>query len=451
MSCDLAMLTVDDDAFWEGIPLLQLSTTVPQLDDTVTAVGYPMGGDNVCVTRGVVSRIDLTGYSESEEKLLVVQIDAAINPGNSGGPVFGKDNLVAGVAFAGITLADNIGFVIPHSVVRLFLDNFKKNRQRIQGLLPSLGIALQPTDNICLRKQHGLAIDSHNGMVVVSVSERMPAGRVVEKGDVLLKVDGHEIGEDGTVKFRGHERLPHEYLVTRRPVGDMIELELMRKGETITREVALVVKPRLVPATDGLDAFPSYLIVGGLVFMPLTAPGMRHINSVLHAQSEEELMALLGHLLRLMSKDQEQEGDQVLILAAVLSSDINIGYEQFGGRTLDTFNGERVPNLKELAKRVHETSEEATPFLNFTFDNGEAVLETKACREQDPQLLDSNYIGHWCSADMDPVTPNRAKPACNMFGWLRGKGKSDAVGKGGAAGTGAGGQNWEAAGEVAAV
>ena len=39
------------------------------------------------------------------------------------------------------------------------------------------------------------------------------------------------------MKFRDHERLPYEYLVTRRPLGDTIELELLRKGETTTVEV----------------------------------------------------------------------------------------------------------------------------------------------------------------------------------------------------------------------
>jgi hypothetical protein len=172
---------------------------------------------------------------------------------------------------------------------------------------------------------------------------------------------------------------------------------------------------------------------------------MRHINSVLHAKTEEEMMALIGHLLRLMSKDQENEGDQVVILAAVLSSDINIGYVQFGGRTLETFNGEKVSNLKELATKLNDTKEETNPFLNFTFDNGEAVLETKACREQDSEILDSNYIGHWCSADMDPIAPIRTKPKCNMFGWLRPKIK-------GGGGTREGDQAWEAAsGEAAAI
>jgi hypothetical protein len=50
---------------------------LPQLDDNVACVGYPMGGDNVCVTRGVVSRIDLLDYTFSnlgDPELLVIQI-----------------------------------------------------------------------------------------------------------------------------------------------------------------------------------------------------------------------------------------------------------------------------------------------------------------------------------------------------------------------------------------
>ena len=77
------------------------------------------------VTKGVVSRIDMlsyTGYATTEP-LLVIQIDAAINGGNSGGPVFDRVGDVVGVAFCKDADSDseNIGYVIPSSVVALFL------------------------------------------------------------------------------------------------------------------------------------------------------------------------------------------------------------------------------------------------------------------------------------------------------------------------------------------
>ena len=114
--CDLALLTVDDETFWEGLPSVRLQDAVPSLDDTVVAVGYPLGAKSVTVTRGVVSNVALEDLSLQQQNppQLRVQIDAAINPGNSGGPVFNVDTgAVVGVAFAGRNEAEGHGYIIP--------------------------------------------------------------------------------------------------------------------------------------------------------------------------------------------------------------------------------------------------------------------------------------------------------------------------------------------------
>lgn len=54
------------------------------VQDAVAVVGYPIGGDTISVTSGVVSRIEVTSYVHGSTELLGVQIDAAINSGNSG-------------------------------------------------------------------------------------------------------------------------------------------------------------------------------------------------------------------------------------------------------------------------------------------------------------------------------------------------------------------------------
>ncbi|KAG6492657.1 hypothetical protein ZIOFF_047622 [Zingiber officinale] len=64
--------------------------------DSVTIVGYPLGGDTISVSKGVVSRIE---YAHGSSDLLGIQIDAAINPGNSGGPAFNDHGECIGVAF----------------------------------------------------------------------------------------------------------------------------------------------------------------------------------------------------------------------------------------------------------------------------------------------------------------------------------------------------------------
>ena len=42
-----------------GLTCLNLSATLPSLDSNVTCVGFPMGGKQISVTRGVISRIDV--------------------------------------------------------------------------------------------------------------------------------------------------------------------------------------------------------------------------------------------------------------------------------------------------------------------------------------------------------------------------------------------------------
>ena len=119
---DLALLEVIDDAM--SPPVLNFAQSLPELYSAVAVVGYPLGGDNICVTRGVVSRLDAMAYGGEGrgERLLVVQIDAGVNSGTSGGPALDERGHVAGVAFSSYAgSADNIGYLVPASVVEAFL------------------------------------------------------------------------------------------------------------------------------------------------------------------------------------------------------------------------------------------------------------------------------------------------------------------------------------------
>jgi len=57
---------------------LQFTDQLPALRESVAVYGYPTGGTTVCITEGIVSRIDLVSAS-AFNNLLAIQIDAAIN------------------------------------------------------------------------------------------------------------------------------------------------------------------------------------------------------------------------------------------------------------------------------------------------------------------------------------------------------------------------------------
>jgi S1-C subfamily serine protease len=147
----LALLTVDDEKFWINCKPLELSDSVPNLEDNVTVVGYPTGGSNISITKGIVSRIDMRVYTHSKRKLLTIQVDAAINRGNSGGPAM-NGKLVVGVAFQGSKSihANNIGYLIPIPVLKYFLNDVKKNGQTTG--IPTVNMVCSSLTNENLRQ-----------------------------------------------------------------------------------------------------------------------------------------------------------------------------------------------------------------------------------------------------------------------------------------------------------
>lgn len=46
--------------------VLKISNLIPELYENTMVIGYPMGGDNICATRGVVSRVTTLAYEDSK-------------------------------------------------------------------------------------------------------------------------------------------------------------------------------------------------------------------------------------------------------------------------------------------------------------------------------------------------------------------------------------------------
>jgi S1-C subfamily serine protease len=178
VDCDIALLSVESEDFWKGAEPLRLGH-LPRLQDSVTVVGYPLGGDTISVTKGVVSRIEVTSYAHGSSDLLGIQIDAAINPGNSGGPAFNDQGECIGVAFQVYRSeeTENIGYVIPTTVVSHFLTDYERNG-KYTGY-PCLGVLLQKLENPALREC--LKVPTNEGVLVRRVEPTSDASKVLKE------------------------------------------------------------------------------------------------------------------------------------------------------------------------------------------------------------------------------------------------------------------------------
>src|SRR5881394_1698503 len=191
--CDLALITVSAPDFFKNMLPLKLGG-IPALESTVSAYGYPIGGERMSVTTGIISRVDFQLYTHSSiDQHLAIQISAQINPGNSGGPVM-QNGKVVGVAFQGYSgdVAQGVAYMIPTPVMNRFLKDISNGHY---DKYVDLGLTPGNLQNPAQRRYFGLP-DDGRGVVVRTVIEAGPAGKVLKEGDVLLSIDDHAIASD---------------------------------------------------------------------------------------------------------------------------------------------------------------------------------------------------------------------------------------------------------------
>jgi S1-C subfamily serine protease len=360
--CDLALLRIPDESFFEGTVPIPIGA-LPQLSDRVTVLGYPIGGDRLSVTRGVVSRIAMSTYAQSQRWLLAGQIDAAINSGNSGGPVVRKGAIV-GIAFQTLDEGQNIGYMIAAPVIRHFLQDLENGT--FDGF-PSLGVVTQRLESPAHRRQLKLGRRTH-GVLVRKVVYGSSAWKTIRAGDVLLEVDGVKIGADGTVHYRRNALLHHEFVVSQRHVGENMKVTVFRDGRV--RRISVTLKPPqyLVPE-DQYDVRPSYYVYGGLLFVPLTRDYLKTWGEEWWANAPRSLMQLYETQVRSASRTQ------VVVLQKTLADTSNRGYHELGNIVVEKVQGRRV---RDLAHVVRLIARARTEFIRIEGEDGRVVVLDRA-------------------------------------------------------------------------
>ncbi len=325
---DLAVLQVHEEeagkgaSFFDGVTPATWSSSIPALQSAVHVCGFPTGGNTISVTQGVVSRVDCKNYRvgptgfASPGGMLVLQIDAAINAGNSGGPAFAKDGSVVGVAFQGLSgHADGIGYLIPALVCTNFLRAVVGGRK--YGTVADVPFMYNDLRNDSLRRRH-LVPEGTTGVLIKKVSEH--AAVSLREGDVLVAVDGKPVGDDGTVELRASELVSCEFLLTCKPEGEPTSFSVLRSGSPLELSGVLAPLPRRLPRTNGFDASPEYVIIGGLLFVSLCCPMLQDKRSKSHSAAVYDLVhhqiaKSFAPASKPGAEGGEHEQEQVIVLA----------------------------------------------------------------------------------------------------------------------------------------
>src|SRR5438132_2419545 len=369
--CDLALITVSAPDFFKNMTPLKFGG-IPELESTVSAYGYPIGGERMSVTAGIVSRIDFQLYTHSSiDSHLAIQISAQINPGNSGGPVM-QNAKVVGVAFQGYSgdVAQGVAYMVPTPVIRRFLKDIEDGHY---DKYVDLGITYSKLQNPAQRKFLGLKEDGR-GVLVTTVVAAGPCAKILREGDVLLTINDHPIASDASVELEGeHVEMPE--VVERKFKGDTVKFDIWRdKQPTSVKVVLSTVWPYFVKG-HSYDVRPRFVDYGGLLFQPMSL-------DLIEAYQPTDLR--IRHYFDYFVLEQIYlEHPDVIVLTNILPDPINTFLAPYRGGIVDEINGQKVRTLDDLAKMLAEPADRFV--VNLIGDGPPLVLDPKqveAARER---------------------------------------------------------------------
>jgi len=223
---DLAVLRIDGS----DLPAVTLDPEIPvAVGDVALAIGNPFGLGQT-VTQGIVSglgrnRLNLSTYED------FIQTDAAINRGNSGGALVNARGELVGINTAVLSRllpdAEGIGFAIPVATARAVLQQIIENGVVVRGWLgaeygdaPVMPGTLPP--------------GAPRGVALMNVYEGGPADVAgLAPGDVLLEIDGEQIGDQSDLRNREAALQP----------GSAITVTGLRAGLPFSAELKLAQRP----------------------------------------------------------------------------------------------------------------------------------------------------------------------------------------------------------------
>lgn len=178
---DLAVIQLIGD----GFPFFGWREGEIKTATDVYAAGFPLGDPTFTMTRGIVSKASTVGETPWASLDSVIEHDARIRGGNSGGPLVDQKGRLVGVNYAGNDTHD-MNLAIHRDEVTGVLDDLQAGKSVL-----SLGVNAQ-----AISDENGRGL----GVWVSSVQSGSPADDAgVEPGDLITKLQGVTLGQDGTL------------------------------------------------------------------------------------------------------------------------------------------------------------------------------------------------------------------------------------------------------------
>lgn len=336
----LALIAVDDPAFWTDLEPLPLAGRAPA-EGAVSIHRWQRSGllDSY---PGTVRQMRAGRHGLSQTTLLTLDVATGAEGLGESEVVIGEGK-VAGLLTgrAGDTFA-----ALASPVLARFLEDARSGDWR--GFARA-GVSWQDLTNPALREALGLR-PGETGIRLLRVAANGSLGGVVRPGDVLLEVDGVRIDNNGRYEHPVYGRMLFAQLFTdgHRP-GDRLKAAVLRDGQRLSLEFVL---RRMLPQEERVPPYqfgsgPAYVIAGGLVFQELSRP---YLGGEGARRAPPRLLVALDR----EGQDFDPDRPRIVLLSSVLPDAANLGYQNLRDLIVERVNGQSIGSLDQLRRALGE-------------------------------------------------------------------------------------------------
>jgi S1-C subfamily serine protease len=339
---NLALVTVSDEKFWSDLKAATFGSAA-KMEGPYQIVRWREGKlEN--------RRAEFSQFTVRDSQLCPLDVVTLETSSDIQGVGWGEP-LVANSRVVGILWAQDgrTCVAMPASFIQSILEARKKGEYHGLGYFHFFW---QPSENPASLERLKLPGEPR-GVVVIDVPERPDGGgQVLKPLDVILRIDGFDLDIQGDYTDPEFGPLLLENLATRRKwAGDDVKMQIWRDGKQLGvtyRLPKFEYTNSLVPAAM-FDKEPEYMIVGGLVFQPLT-------ESYLAAWGNDWKRRAPFRLNFYRDESPSKERPALVLLSQVLPDGYNIGYQEQRYLVVDKVNGQPVHRLAELQEALQKAT-----------------------------------------------------------------------------------------------
>ena len=277
--------------------------------------------------------------------------------------------------------------IVPAESIRNFLKESTQKSYRGFGMT---GFKAAKLIDPARRNFLSLPENEKNGVFVTSLRTIGTGASDLEINDVIVSIDGKPINAYGKFEHPLYDEISYEYLITSKPIGEKIALELYRNGKkkklSITCE-NFDANEMLIPYYQrGIQ--PEFIVRGGFVFQQLTRPYLQLWGDNWSGKVPPYLLDIYKRL----SFKPDQEKKQIVVLSQVIPDDINIGYQQLVRVVVSKINGKNITSMHDVFDALNGKTVNGFDIIEFELDYPTVVIDRAKAATADTQLAEKYKI-----------------------------------------------------------